>query len=189
MQDASYYFDVEALDVDDGIGLDDWRPSEVRKSFRQPSKWRENQNEGRPKDQVGPDDLLKIKAHIAASEPDELIIKTFNLTTKVLTAIKEKRFCPVDGILDDEYKKLSAKFENMRRNHLTLTKRVELLERTLSLSESFRSSSKLVKSLILQELKEKEEKEKKRQRVKNCKGTGTKKKESTKNEQIQDIDN
>lgn len=175
MQEASYYFDVESLDVDDGNSLDTWRPDAARKSFRTPSKWRTEQNDKRQKDEVSPDDLIKIKAYLAAKEPDEVILKTFNLTTKVLTAIKEKRFCPVDGILDDEHKKLVMKFENMRRNHVTLTKRVELLERTLSLSESFRSSAKIVKELIKKEEAEKTEKEKKRQRVKNCKGTRTKK--------------
>lgn len=131
MQEASYYFDPCSLDDDEyedelkakkavdeeceAISIDSWKPSEKKSQFRQESKWRKEENKKRPKDAVDLDDLKKIKAYLSRDVEHKRIMKIFNITNKVLTAIAKNKYSVTDGIILDDVDKLHLKIKKLEK--------------------------------------------------------------------------
>ena len=100
MSEGSYYFDpteIDNLDEDGEESLDNWKPKAKKQELTQ-SEWRKNQIGDNFNQEPGLDDLDKIHSLIRKKAPDSEIMRVFGINAHTLIAIKERRYCPVDGI-------------------------------------------------------------------------------------------
>jgi hypothetical protein len=106
--------------------LDDWKP-EIKKSDVLQSQWRKNQINDNYHQMPGLDELRKIKRHIEADKNHHDIMKSYGIDAKVLLAIKEDRYCPVEGIKMDTLSKIYKGFEALEKRFDCLYTALNLL--------------------------------------------------------------
>lgn len=103
MQQGSYEFDPCTLDGSDKeeetVSLDDWKPTPRKEGFRAPSEWRKRYNDIGADLAPGIDEIKKIRAHIVNKVPDGDIMERFAINAEVLTAIRNNRYDPIEGII------------------------------------------------------------------------------------------
>lgn len=124
----SYYFDpcsVDGSDQDDGVTLDNWKPSAKERTVPK-SKWREEQNAGNFNQQPGLDELHKIHMYLKKKYPDHQIMDAFGISAETLVAIKRDCYSPVDGISLDNQSKIYKRFNQV-------DKKLEKIEEALQL--------------------------------------------------------
>lgn len=134
------------LEEQDQISIDTWKPT-ITPSHIIQSDWRKKEIgdnfDGRP----SLDDLLKIRKHLKRLVPDYQIMQTFGISANTLMAIKRDKYCPVDGILTDNFmtqleefkKQISSDFRETRRKVTALEKRISTLAAMMNLSEANKS--------------------------------------------------
>lgn len=117
MSEGSYYFDpteIDNLDEDGEESLDNWKPKAKKQELTQ-SEWRKNQIGDNFNQEPGLDDLDKIHSLIRKKAPDSEIMRVFGINAHTLIAIKERRYCPVDGISLNNLSKIHAEFNKVER--------------------------------------------------------------------------
>ena len=108
--------------MDFETGIDDWKPSEKPNGISQ-AEWRKKQI-GTDYDQTPTlDDFKKIKMFLKKNHSDAEIMGVFGITANTLMAIKEDRYCPVDGIELDNLSKIYNEFQRVdkRANKLEVS--------------------------------------------------------------------
>lgn len=128
--EGSYEIDPCSLDESDydydenvNINIDNWKPTAKRKTII-PSKWRQEQINGNFNQEPSIDDLKKILTYIKNDYSDAEIMHSFGINAKTMTAIKENRYSPVDGISLDNLSKIYSEFN---KTHRAIEKIYELL--------------------------------------------------------------
>jgi hypothetical protein len=84
-------------ELDDEVTLDTWKPSTPEKKLI-PSKWRQEQMGNNYNQDVGGDELKKIKSALNKKFPDHEIMQAYGISAQTLVDIKEGRINPHAGI-------------------------------------------------------------------------------------------
>ncbi len=129
-----YDFDPCTIDgsdeIEDEITLDNWKPTPKNNKLIQ-SKWRKEQIGNKFNQEPGLDDLNKINMYLKKKYPDSEIMHVFGITAETLVAIKNERYCPVDGISMDNLSKIHAEFNRLDRGFTKVRRGIEYLANTL----------------------------------------------------------
>lgn len=128
MSNKTYEFDPCSLDGSDKeqkeIKIDDWKPREKSDELIQ-SEWRKKQIGSNFNQTPGLDDLKKINSCIKNKKSDYEIMRTFGINAKVLLAIKDKRYCPVEGMSLDNLSKINNEFEELGKKIDNITEKLK----------------------------------------------------------------
>lgn len=88
------------------ISLDDWKPSNLKKSLVPLSNWRRNSiNPERPGFEIGMpyrDDFNKINYYIKNGQNKYEIMRAFKINHSIFNRIKDGLYCPERGILEND---------------------------------------------------------------------------------------
>lgn len=148
MIEDSYYFDPTILDgsdldldnenqvtkkegIHDFVSIDEWKPTVKKEKKITPSAWRQKQIGDDYNQQPGIDELHKIQQYIKKKYPDAEIMNAFGLRAETMKAIREDRYCPVDGIELDNLSKIYIQFQIIKKDISDLHKSTTFILDTL----------------------------------------------------------
>lgn len=100
--------------------LDNWKPNFPEKKLVQ-SDWRKQQNKNDFNQEVGRDELKKIKLAIKNKFPDHEIMQTYGISAETLVRVKENKINPELGEMrgtlnyDSESKDINALFKKVNK--------------------------------------------------------------------------
>lgn len=137
--DANHSLTNDTQD-DDHVSIHDWKPS-FSKGWIIQSDWRKRKIGNDFNQQPGFDDLQKIERYIRKKYPDSEIMQSFGISAETLTAIKGKRYCPIEGISNDNLSKIHEKFKKVQANIVALQRAVYCLGYRKNGLEIFESES------------------------------------------------
>lgn len=143
MQEATYEFDPAELDgsqddPEESVTLDNWKPTPKTHSFRAPSKWRHEMNcRGLGYMEPGLDEIHKIRTYLKNKISDLEIMDQFAINADTLTAIKNNRYDPVDGILENQNQVLQRKCDLLEKRIEDIKKKIKSQVTTLCSDDLF----------------------------------------------------
>jgi hypothetical protein len=135
----------------DGITLDNWQPS-IKKSKIIQSEWRKKANNGNYNIKPDLDDLLKIRKYLKNGYADYEIMQAFGLSSEIFLAIKKNKYCPVEGILQDNLterlekfeSKIIADFRETRKKVNALSKEINSMKGIIPENKEIKSKNKIL---------------------------------------------
>jgi len=133
MSNDYYEFDpcsLDKMDIEEELTLDTWQPRRKEPTIIQ-SEWRKQQIGTNFNQHPGIDDLQKIEKYLKKKTPDSKIMETFGITCETLSAIKQNRYCPADGIAFDDFTKVFNAFRNMESREQKLRRGLEYISKQL----------------------------------------------------------
>lgn len=98
--------------MDKEISIDEWKPSEKSNKIIQ-GEWRKKLIGDNFDQTPSLDDFKKIKMYLKREHSDSEIMGVFGINANTLMAIKEGRFCPIDGIELDNLSKVYNEFQRI----------------------------------------------------------------------------
>lgn len=156
MSEGTYEFDPCSIDgsdmdddLDDGVTLDNWKPSAVKPKIVA-SNWRQEQIGENFNQQPGIDELKKIQMFIKKKASDADIMHAFGIRADTLIAIKEERYDPVHGISLDNQSKIYNEFKRLDDKIASLLRAINHIGRIMFIEkkeiEGFKKSFKKPKT-------------------------------------------
>jgi hypothetical protein len=155
----AYEFDpcsIDGSDKPDVVTIDNWKPAEKKDKFRARSDWRKESNKIGGKNDIGRNDLQKIKAYIKNDVSDASIKKTFNITSEVLYAIRKNKFCVIEGIIEDDIDVLKREMKAVKTKLDSLKIDIGLMAQVLLTDKALMKAFSDIKKQHAEELKEKD---------------------------------
>jgi len=131
MQEATYEFDPAELDgsqddLESEVTLDNWKPTPKTHNFRTPSKWRNEMNcRGLGYMEPGLDEIHKIRVYLKNKISDLEIMDTFAINADTLSAIKNNRYDPVDGMMENQNQVLQRKCDLLEKRIEDIKKKIK----------------------------------------------------------------
>ena len=99
--------------TEEEVSIWDWKPTEKKERIIQ-SQWRKEHIGDNFNQHVDIDDLRKIERYISRKLPDFEIMQNFGINAQTLVAIKEKRYCPFEGIENSNLSKITDQFTKLK---------------------------------------------------------------------------
>jgi hypothetical protein len=122
---------ADLLDEEFCSWISDANIETIEKKKVVPSNWRTKRNAGNFNIEPGFDDLKHINRYIKKGAPDFEIMEAFGLSARTMQAIRENRYSSVDGISQDNIKKIQQEFLYINKQVTMLTKALTKLVDTI----------------------------------------------------------